>query len=367
MVIEFFSSVPSIISSLLGITFVVVFHEFGHFLFAKLFKVYVPAFSIGIGKKIFSKRIGETDFCVSLWPVGGYVEIPTENSADGRIGFNSIAYWKKFLIILGGIFFNIILTFLIFSFIFFIGAPESPMLPYNRNINKVEFISPESINHEILKADDVFIKVNKIEINDDTKLLFETIRNIAASVKDCNQKEDKKLHQATVLRDGNLTKVTLKIHAKDPKFFSLKQYLDIDLEKKAPLSIIESLKQAFFITILYAKAITKSLKSIASGKKLDGFAGPIMAVATGSKSAKQGFSHLLLLLAIISINLAIMNLIPLPIFDGGQIVIFTIETLMRRPLSEKAQNIISTGSWLFVVGLFIVFSLKDAYTLYFFS
>lgn len=162
-------------------------------------------------------------------------------------------------------------------------------------------------------------------------------------------------------------KVTLKIQAKDPKFFSIKQYLEIDLEKKSPLSIIESFKQAFFITIMYAKAITSNLKSIASGKKLDGFAGPIMAIAAGSKGAKKGFNHLLLLLAIISINLAIMNLLPLPIFDGGQIVIFTIETLIGRPLSEKAQYFIGTGSWLFVVGLLIIFSLKDVYTLYFFG
>lgn len=191
MVIELFSSIPSIISSLLGITFVVVFHEFGHFLFAKLFKVYTPAFSIGIGKKIFSKRIGDTDFCISAWPIGGYVEIPTEDGLDGKIGFNSIAYWKKFLIILGGIFFNIILTFLIFSFIFFSGAPESPMLPYNRNVNKIESVTPESINFEILQAGDIFLEVNKIEINDNTKLLLETIRNISENNENLSAQQNK--------------------------------------------------------------------------------------------------------------------------------------------------------------------------------
>lgn len=361
MITELFSSLLSISSSLLGITFIVVFHEFGHFLFAKLFKVYTPTFSIGIGKKLISKKIGDTDFCISAGPIGGYVEIATENDKNGKLGFNSIPYWQKFLITMGGIFFNIILTYLIFSLIFFVGAPESPMLPYNRNINKIESISKNSINHGVLQAGDIFVSVNKTEINDDTQLLFKTIAEASLS---SEGQEHEQLHQAKVLRDGKAKRVSLKTNAYNAKYFSLKQYLGINLEKKAPLSIGASFKQAYLVTIMYANAIGRSLKAMTSGKKLDGFSGPIMAIAVGSKGAKKGFNHLLLLLAIISINLAIMNLLPLPIFDGGQIVIFTIETFLGRPLSEKVQNMIGTGSWIFVVGLLAIFSLKDIYTLF---
>ena len=92
MVTELFSSLLSMSLSLLGITFIIVFHEFGHFLFAKLCKVYTPTFSIGIGKVLFSKKIGDTDFCVSAGPIGGYVEIATEKGKGSSVGFNSIPY-----------------------------------------------------------------------------------------------------------------------------------------------------------------------------------------------------------------------------------------------------------------------------------
>lgn len=365
MITELFSSILSILSSLFGLTFIVVFHEFGHFLFAKLFKVYTPTFSIGMGKKIFSKKIGDTDFCVSAAPIGGYVEIATEEGKDGSVGFNSIPYWQKFLITMGGIFFNIILTYLIFSLIFFVGAPESPMLPYSRNINKIESVSTESINHGILQAGDVFVSVNKTEINDDTQLLFNTVADVTLQSDMSEDREHKELHQATVLRDGKPKRVTLRINGYNAKFFSIPQYLEVELEKKAPLSIGASLKQSYSVTALYIKALARNLKSMFSGKNLDRFSGPIMIIAIGSKGAKKGIDHLLLLFAIISINLAIINLLPLPIFDGGQIVIFTIEALIGRQLSEKVQNIIGTSSWIFMLGLLAIFSLKDVYTLFF--
>ncbi len=88
------SIVCSITLSLIGITSIIVFHEFGHFIFCKLFKVYTPTFSIGIGKKLYTKMIGDTEFCLSAGPLGGYVEIATEATA-GKNGFNSIHYLKN--------------------------------------------------------------------------------------------------------------------------------------------------------------------------------------------------------------------------------------------------------------------------------
>lgn len=357
MVTELFSSLLSISLSLLGITFIIVFHEFGHFLFAKLFKVYTPTFSIGIGKKIFSKKIGETDFCVSAGPIGGYVEIATEEGKGKTVGLNSLSYYQKFFIYMGGIIFNIILTYLIFALIFFTGAPESPMLPYNRNTTTVRSIPQESLNSNILKAGDTFKSINQINVENDSNALFKEIRSTA--------KEEYDSAHATIIRNNKSKKITLNIATYNKKFFSLKQYLNIELDKKAPLSFIGSCKQAYHTTILYIKAISGSLKAMFSGKKLDGFSGPIMAVAIGSKGAKKGLSHLLLLLAIISINLAIMNLLPLPIFDGGQILICTVETLLGRKLSDKVQNAIGASSWMLVLGLITLFSIKDLYLLFF--
>jgi regulator of sigma E protease len=357
MVTELLSSLLSMSLSLLGITFIIVFHEFGHFLFAKLCKVYTPTFSIGIGKVLFSKKIGDTDFCLSAGPIGGYVEIATEEGKGNSVGFNSIPYYQKLLIMFGGILFNIILTYLIFALLFFTGAPESPMLPYNRNTTTVESVPEDSPNSNVLQAGDVITSIAKINIENDSSVLLQEVRTTA-------EEEYGSVH-ATILRNNRSKKVTLQVAEYNKKFFSIKQYLNVELSKKAPLSFTGSMKQAYSTTILYIKAISGSLKGMFSGKKLDGFSGPIMAIAIGSKGAKKGLSHLLLLLAIISINLAIMNLLPLPIFDGGQIVIHTIEALLGRKLSDKVQNIIGTGSWFFVLGLITLFSIKDLYILFF--
>ena len=127
----------------------------------------------------------------------------------------------------------------------------------------------------------------------------------------------------------------------------------------------QALKKAYQTTFFYITEIAHSLKSAVSSRNFDGFVGPIMAIATGSKGAQKGFTHLLLLLAIISINLAIMNLLPLPIFDGGQILIFTIETLLGRELSEPIRNAIGIVSWTLIIGLLVLFTVKDIYILFF--
>ena len=367
MITELFSSLLSMSFSLLGITFIIVFHEFGHFLFAKLCKVYTPTFSIGIGKKIFSKKIGDTDFCISAGPIGGYVEIATEEGKGDTVGFNSIPYYQKLLISIGGILFNIILTYLIFALLFFTGTPESPLLIYSRNTTTIGFIAENSPNSNILKPGDIFIAINKKNVEDNAQLLCQELTMIAKNKDIAGEQNFVKFAQAKILRNGKIKEVTLEIDQsayKLKQWHSVMQILNIELIKKSPLTLIESCKKAYETTSLYIKAISGSLVTMFSSKKLDGFSGPIMAIAIGSKSANKGFSHLLLLLAIISINLAIMNLLPLPIFDGGQIVIFTIEALMKRRLSEKVQRIIETSSWFLVLSLITLFSIKDVYILF---
>ena len=103
------TQISSILASLLGISFIIVFHEFGHYIFCKIFNVYTPTFSIGIGKILCSKKIGDTNFCISAGPIGGYVEVASESGINGSVGFNQIPYYQKVLIMLGGILFNFIL------------------------------------------------------------------------------------------------------------------------------------------------------------------------------------------------------------------------------------------------------------------
>lgn len=343
----------SVLLSLIGITSIIVFHEFGHFIFCKLFKVYTPTFSIGIGKKLYTKMIGDTEFCLSAGPLGGYVEIATE-ATNGKKGFNSINYLQKFLIMLGGIGFNMLFAYIAFSFLFFIGMPDSAFMPYENTKPIVTIVTDTSANYHSLMAGDTIISMNDHNIDNKAELIKEVINKAIAD----NETEIRTI----IKRDNQEQAITLHLN-NDKKPMTIEQRLEVSLERKAPLSIVASVSNGIALTHFYIKAIFESLKGLMSAKNAQGLAGPIMTLASSTKIAQKGLKSLLIFLAIISINLGIMNLLPLPIFDGGQFVIFTIETILGREMSESIKEKIGMFSWFLILGLMVIFSIKDIYIL----
>lgn len=350
------TSTLSILSSLIGITAIVVFHEFGHFLFCKLFNVYTPTFSIGIGKVLYSKKIGDTDFCLSAGPIGGYVEIATDKGERGQRGFNQIPYYQKFLIMLGGIIFNFLLTYLIFVGLFFTGMPESGIMPYEVNTTTVQSVPKNSINAHHLQAGDNIIAINDVKTEGNARIIKKELLE--------QSKLEKKEITLRINRSGEEKEILINLNT-SPMPQPLNKQLDVIFKRKDPLGLIDSLTHAYSTTIFCLQSIVSGLKEMISSKHTKGFVGPVMAIAVSSKSAQKGFSHLLFLLAIISINLGFMNLLPLPIFDGGQFVIFTIEAITRREMSEKVRNAIGIASWMLAIGLLVLFTLRDVHTLIF--
>lgn len=343
----------SVLLSLLGITSIIVFHEFGHFIFCKLFKVYTPTFSIGIGKKLFSKMIGDTQFCISAGPLGGYVEIATEDT-HGKKGFNSINYIQKFLIMLGGIGCNMLFAYIVFSVLFFIGMPDSAFMPYENTKPIVSIVTDTSINYNTITPEDIIISINDIAINNRSEIIKSAINKALT--------ENQTQISATIVRNNQQETVILHL-AQDKKPMTIEQRLEISLERKAPLSLVASISNGIMLTNFYICAIFASLQGIFSAKNSQALAGPIMTLASSTKVAQKGLKSLLIFLAIISINLGIMNLLPLPIFDGGQFVIFTIETILGREMSETVKENIGKFSWFLILGLMVIFSIKDIYML----
>jgi regulator of sigma E protease len=355
MLFPIISKLAAIIASILGISFIVVFHEFGHYIFCKIFNVYTPTFSIGIGKILYSKKIGDTNFCISAGPIGGYVEVASEEGINGSLGFNQISYWKKVLIMLGGIFFNFLLTYFILVTLLCTKMPENATGYYEPCTTTISSLPENSINSDSLQKNDILVSINHEEIHNNLSLA----RKIIA------QNYQKETHiPAQVIRNEETVDITLALQGLKASP-SISGQLNVSFEHKPSLSLKDSLKVAYFSVIFYTKAIADGLKKIFHTKTTQGFVGPLMAVAASSKSAEKGLNSLLFFLAIISINLGFMNLLPLPIFDGGQFVIFTIETIMRRQLSERIRHWIGVSSWVLAIGLLIVFTIKDVIHLVF--
>ncbi|NBV40272.1 RIP metalloprotease [bacterium] len=345
-------SLISIGASLLGLTFIVSFHEFGHLIFAKLFKVYAPTFSIGIGPKVFSKKIGDTEYCISAAPLGGYVEIGEPEAGDPNknyIGFSHIAYWKKVLIILGGIGCNIFLSYILFSLLFFIGLPQNSSIPARFLTNTVHTVTNESLTGQIPQNAHISM-IGQYPVSNG-KDIFEAFSKI-------NPEENVKI---TYIH--NETTQEYFIDLSSTKNLPIESKLGLNLSRVHSSSIIQNISWGIELTNLYMYLIGQHITSIFTQGNITSFVGPIMAISMSSKSAQKGISSFLFFLGVISINLGLMNLLPLPIFDGGQFVIFTTETIIRRQLSDKVKEIIGLSSWLLVIGLFILFSIKDIWHL----
>jgi regulator of sigma E protease len=360
MITAALSQISSIFLSLIGISFIIVFHEFGHYIFCKLFNVYTPTFSIGIGKILYSKKIGDTDFCISAGPIGGYVEVASEKGHNGSLGFNEIPYYQKVLMMLGGILFNFILAYLLFTVLFFTGMPDSGQAPYETNTTIVASVPEGSINYGKFQPSDTLVSLNNESINNDLSVARKILANYSSSAPSNNNTTI----PATVSRNGEIIPLDLDLKGSQFALFISKQ-LEISFQPKPSLSLPQSMLQAYVATGFYLSAIIKGLKEMVSARNTNGLIGPLKAVMVGSKSTQKGFKSLLFFLALISINLGFMNLLPLPIFDGGQFVIFTIEAITRRELSERVRHVIGVSSWVLAIGLLVIFTLRDLHSLIF--
>ncbi len=347
------TNLPLIIIAFLGLAFLIVFHELGHLLTAKLFNVYAPSFSIGFGPRIYEKQIGETNFVLSAIPLGGYVEIA--GSAEVGQGeqlhahdksdrsFNSKPYWQKFLIMLGGIIFNVFFAYVAMSILFMTGAPcigtwcdKKPA-----QIGIVHTHTPAE--KAGLKIGDIIVGINGTATA--------TIGDVAKQLEPLIGKET----QMTVHRAGR--DMAIAITPESQKAGNKKKPLIGVAWQIPPMHFFQALSAGWEATWSLITQTAGSLKNLT--KSSDAIGGPLMLITQVTQFAGLGAKMFLFMLAFISINLAVFNCLPLPIFDGGQTLFFTIEALIRRPLSDEARYRINYYTWLFIIVLVVYLTFKD--------
>ena len=339
---------------LFGIGFLIGFHELGHFLFCKLFKIKVPTFSIGMGPKIAQKKIGDTVFALSAIPLGGYVEIAGQESESDRdlndkSLFSNKPFYQKILVLSGGILFNFIFTVAVFSFLYFKGMPQNMLIYPTNATTKVSHVLPDSPASEAqIQSGDTILSLNGKKLNSSGKSLLQGTKELESqSVSiEIQQKEEIK---------------TIDIKLGKVKTGDLFGSLGVLLETKKlpPFSILGSIANGFETAKNGIIKIYCTFTSLLSKKGLGNLLGPIRLLDVASNSASKGSSSLLFLLAIISLNFVFFNLVPVPIFDGGQIVLCAVEAIIRRPLPEKAREVIAIFCWVLIIGLYAFLSIKD--------
>ena len=358
------------IIGLAGIGFLIGIHELGHFLFAKLFKVRTPSFSIGFGPQLISRKIGDTLFSLSAIPLGGYVEVSgmgeigqgeqKEAQNTGADSFGAKRFYQKMLILFGGILNNLLFAYLSLILLFIIGAPKTELLnPLGITIYKpvIQAIAKDSpAEHAGLKAGQEITKINNIAINGDAKLLAETIKAHPGESVTLTVQEPE---SAT----GTAQDIQITLGSREITENGITKHIGIwgallEIDRIPTYSFGQAVMQGIHATNTYIYTTMLAFKNMFIKRDIAGVGGPIMIIKETIKGAQKGFKIFLLFLAIISINLAVLNLIPLPILDGGQIMFVTIEAILGKQL-PKLREYIHIISWVLILALFVYLTIRD--------
>ncbi len=346
-----------IAAGLFGIGLLIGIHEFGHYLFARLFGVRAPSFSIGMGPTLVSKKLWGTDFKISAIPLGGYVEIAglaeigqgdqAEALATDSGSFNMKPYWQRTVILLGGIIFNFILAFLIFVVLAFTGMPKSLLLNPEASKPIINTIIKNGVADKSgLIIGDEILQINTIKTPHVLAAITEFQKNANQDITITIKRNNEKINLLVMLDKTGRLGVSYKT------------------EYAPRASLINGFKEAWRATWEITTKTIQGFIHLFKKRSTEGLGGPLTLISELIKNAEQGLSLFLFFLAFISINLAIINLIPIPITDGGQFVFTTIEAVIRRPISEKLRLIVHNISWVLVLALLGFLTIKDSKVLF---
>lgn len=337
---------PYLVAILLFLVLIII-HEFGHFIAAKLMGVRVNEFAVGFGPKLFSFKGKETKYAFNLIPLGGYcaMEGEDEESGDEKAFCNKPA-WRRFVIVIMGALFNLLLGLIIVAITL---APESAFASTTIG----EFQENALSRQTGLAIDDKILEVDgrKIFSIYDLNYAFTNIPDGKVDI--------------TVLRDGEeklLRDVTFETETADGI-----SYLTWDFKvygiKKTVGSYIE---QTFKTTVSYCAIIWRTLLDMLGGKYgISAVSGPVGVTVAIADAAKQSLMNLLPMMALITVNLGIFNLLPIPALDGGRLMFILIEMIIRKPVPQKYESIIHAVGFVLLIGLMILIAAKDIWTLIF--
>lgn len=368
-----FTAPLGILFGIFGIGFLIGFHELGHFLFAKAFGIGTPSFSIGFGPQIISKKIGNTQFSLSAIPFGGYVELAgaseigqgkqLEAHSKDEHSFATRPFWQQALVMLGGICFNLLFAYTVFILLFSVGLPKSKYLhPLNAVPIVADLVKGGSAEKAGIRIGDTIVSINETSIDNDASKILSIIRNNPDTDITIGVKRSNKANPPILKSIKNVPVKVKSVENLGKKVGTIG--FRFMLAEGNSLPFTTAIRKGISLTNTWIRRTWDALIHLFSTRKMDGMGGPLMIISETAKEGGQGIKHLLIFLAIISINLAVFNLIPLPILDGGQLVLYGIEALMGRGLPERLREYIQIGCWILVLSLLLYTSYNDVMRLF---
>ncbi len=347
-----------IISTIVVLGILVFIHEFGHFIAAKMVGIRVEKFSLGFPPKIVGKKIGETEYCLSWIPLGGYVKLSgmMDESIDEDYAKNPIEpyeyrakkWWQKIFVTTAGVIMNLLLAIFIFTILTFqTGIPNISNDPVINGIAKGMPAAEAGLH-----SGDMIISVNgyKIEKWEDMSNIIHNFAGKEISLKYERSNEIKSVKLTPLLKqtvvDGSIKKVGM---------IGISGKIDYH-----SANFGEAISSGVRTTYYWLKLTVSSLGMLIKGEEsFKNIGGLVMIGQLAGESAKSGMMSLFSLIAILSVNLAFINILPIPALDGGHIIIATIEGIIGRELNIKVKMTIQQIGTFLLLGLIVLVMIND--------
>ncbi len=334
------TTIWTVLAAILIFCVLIFVHEFGHFISAKLLGIRVHEFAIGMGPKLFGKQKGETLYSVRALPIGGFCALEGENtsSADDRALSNKPA-WAKLIVLVSGAFMNLLLGLMILWCMY--GSAQEIVVP------EVAAVTSQSVAEAVgIMPGDEIIEYGGSRIHIASDMFW---------VKDRGAKEKTLI----VRRDGEKISFSLPV---DPTAEG--NSLGVQLGSREN-SFLLTVKTGYYTTVFYIRVILESLVDLFRGEvSISSMSGPIgivseigSAVEETAKTGWAGFLNLLQLAVLLTVNLGVFNLLPIPALDGGRIFFVLVEIIRRKPLPPEKEGIVHMIGF----GLLILLSIFVAY------
>ena len=342
--------VLTIICAILIFSIIIFVHELGHFVAAKLFKVNVIEFAIGMGPAILKKQGKNTLYSIRAIPMGGFCKMEGEDENTKTEGcFSTKSPLCKIVVLAAGAFMNVFLGFLIMTIVTYASASQAGFMP----TTTVESVMEDSSAASFLRSGDKIVGINDTKVNIRQDLSFELSQR---GKQECSIK---------YLRDGETY---------EGKFTPME--IDVGNGEKAyavgfnikmdEISLKNILHESFFQTIWTVKLVFVSLGMLFGGKAtMNDISGPVGVVSAMSTVATEGILSFLSLAGLLTVNIGIMNLLPFPALDGGRIVFALYELIRRKPVPPEKEGVVHFIGFAVLIIFMIVVTGNDIYKLIF--
>ncbi|MBQ7741281.1 MAG: site-2 protease family protein [Eubacterium sp.] len=339
MILEIWQKVYPILIAILFFELIILVHEGGHFVAARLMKIKVNEFSIGMGPKLIQFTKGDTKYSLRLILFGGYCSMEGESEeSDDEASFSNKKVWQRMFVVVAGAFMNLILGFIIVAILTcsqeLIGTPC--VAKFDKN----------AVSSQTLRAGDVIKSIDGMRVyspNDVTTGLSRSADDTLDMV---------------VMRDGKEKKLSVKFNTEkiDSKQFIKMDFWLLGVKKTFPNII----KTTFSESVSIARMVFLSIHDLIFGRfGLSDLSGPVGAVSVVSTAVKTGVYSMLKIMALLTINIGLLNLFPLPALDGWRFFLLIFEGIFRKKLPDKWEWAINGAGLVILLGFMCVITFSD--------